>query len=130
MQRQHVERLIDHLLRISERAPLMVSISPRTASSSLYPSLPLSKRAEMMSHALLCLPPSSSSIHDDMSRAPANIDRRAQVAPSRSTSSSVNDAISSSSRPATAARKHVASLSSNSRIFVLLVLERLVASIR
>ena len=82
-----------------------------------------------MSHALLCLPPSSSTIHDVMSRMPDSAARRAQIAPRESTSSSVNVATSISSRPAIASRSDVDNSSSSSKIFVLFVFDRLVASI-
>ena len=101
-----------------------------TRSSSLYPRRPLSTRAEMMSHALLCLPPSSSSIHAHISLDPANAHIRAHAAPSASTSSSENVATSISSRPATASRSCVASSSSSSRILVLFVFVSDVAAMK
>lgn len=101
----------------------------RTIASSLYPSRPRSASALTMSQALLCLPPSSSSIHDVMSRIPNSAAIRAQIAPSDKTSSSVKEATSISSRPATASLREVESSSSSSRIFVLFVFDRPVASI-
>ena len=45
----------------------------------MYPSRPRSASAQRISHALLCLPPSSSSIHPVISRAPEMMAKRATI---------------------------------------------------